>query len=143
MSPPNYVILHCAATPDYSKDHKKFDSIGAKEIRKWHMRDNGWRDIGYHWVIRQSGIIEPGRPEKELGAHCKGHNDAIGVCYAGTDDPNSKQVDSLCELYLDIYTRHGIGFDDWHGHNEYTNKECPGISMVLVKKLFKMYRELN
>jgi hypothetical protein len=25
--------------------------IGAETIRDWHVNDNGWDDIGYHYVI--------------------------------------------------------------------------------------------
>ena len=45
------IIIHCAAT------YPAMD-IGAAEIRQWHVRDNGWSDIGYHFVIRRNGVVE-------------------------------------------------------------------------------------
>ena len=58
--------------------------IGVKEIRKWHVDENKWSDIGYHDVIRRNGAIETGRPLEKPGAHAKGHNqNAIGICLVG------------------------------------------------------------
>jgi len=53
------LIIHCAATPP-SMD------IGAKEIDRWH-KEQGWSEIGYHFVIRRDGTIEKGRPLRISG----------------------------------------------------------------------------
>ena len=45
------IVIHCASTPA-SMD------IGVKEIKKWHVEDNKWDDIGYHYVIRRDGTLE-------------------------------------------------------------------------------------
>jgi hypothetical protein len=80
------IVVHCSATPQ-DRD------IGAKEIREWHVRDNGWSDIGYHYVIRRNGIQEIGRPESEPGAHASGHNaNSIGVCLVGGNDADNKAL---------------------------------------------------
>lgn len=73
------IIIHCSATPA-SMD------IGASEIRTWHVRDNGWNDIGYHFVIRRDGTVETGRPIEKQGAHCAakaGNVASIGICMVG------------------------------------------------------------
>ncbi|MFN3582801.1 MAG: N-acetylmuramoyl-L-alanine amidase [Phenylobacterium sp.] len=76
-----YLVVHCSATPA-NRD------IGAAEIRTMHRRQ-GWRDIGYHYVIRRNGVIEKGRPETEPGAHVQGHNShSIGICMVGGVKPN-------------------------------------------------------
>ncbi len=70
------IVVHCAATPP-SMD------IGAAEIDSWH-RERGFRGIGYHAVIRRSGLIEAGRPLTAMGAHARGHNDSsVGICLVG------------------------------------------------------------
>lgn len=71
------IVIHCADTPADME-------IGAADIRKWHVEDNGWSDIGYHYVIRRSGVTEAGRPLDKAGAHVRGHNaNSIGVCLVG------------------------------------------------------------
>lgn len=73
----NTIVVHCSATPP-SMD------IGVEEIRTWHVEENKWTDVGYHYVIRRDGVIEEGRPLKRPGAHVKGHNsDSIGICWVG------------------------------------------------------------
>ena len=46
----NKIIVHCSATPE-GRDVK------VETIKKWHVEDNGWSDIGYHWVIELDGSI--------------------------------------------------------------------------------------
>ena len=68
------IIIHCAAT-------KPSMDIGYQEIRKWHVEDNGWDDVGYHFIIRRNGKYEKGRPEGYSGAHAPSHNSrSIGIC---------------------------------------------------------------
>jgi len=72
----NLLVVHCSAT-------QAGLDVGAAEIRKWHV-GQGWKDIGYHYVIRRSGAIEPGRPESEVGAHAQGYNaHSLGICLVG------------------------------------------------------------
>ena len=76
----NKLIVHCSATPE----HKEFD---VEDITEWHVTGNGWSDCGYHYVITLGGEIQEARPERKIGAHCKGHNrNSIGICYIGGMD---------------------------------------------------------
>ena len=43
-----YVVVHCADTPADM-------DVGAADIRRWHVDERGWDDVGYHWIIRRSG----------------------------------------------------------------------------------------
>jgi N-acetylmuramoyl-L-alanine amidase len=71
-----YIVIHCADTPP------KLD-VGAAEIRHWHLQ-NGWSDIGYHFVIRRTGALENGRPVDAVGSHVRGYNStSVGVCLVG------------------------------------------------------------
>lgn len=84
-----FIVVHCADTPPDM-------DIGAAEIRSWHVlpppRGRGWRDIGYHFVIRRTGSIERGRhldqdhliEPDEVGSHVQGYNSvSIGICLVG------------------------------------------------------------
>ena len=73
----NLIVIHCADTPSTM-------DIGVKEIRQWHVKERGWKDIGYHFVIRRNGTIEKGRDVEVVGAHVAGHNaHSIGICMVG------------------------------------------------------------
>lgn len=57
--------------------------IGVVEIRKWHL-EKRWLDIGYHYVIKRDGTIEPGRDVEVQGAHVENYNhNSVGICLAG------------------------------------------------------------
>lgn len=124
----NKIIVHCSYTSP-SQD------IGAAEIRDWHVNDNGWSDIGYHFVINRKGIVELGRPVKFAGAHVRGHNqDSIGICLVGgkkegsnEDETNFtwRQYEALMDLVFELQLQYGEEVTV-HGHNEFTNdKTCP------------------
>ena len=51
----NNIILHCSATQEGL-------DIGVDTIRRWHVTGNGWKDVGYHFIIKLDGTVEDGRP---------------------------------------------------------------------------------
>ncbi len=115
------IVIHCAATKG---------DVSAATIRKWH-KDKGWRDIGYHLLIRTSGAVEIGRPIEQAGAHVRGHNkDSIGICIAGgrdgtTDSYTPEQWHMLEIVVQGLVTKYGAVVK---GHNDYTNaKTCPNF----------------
>ena len=78
-----YIVVHCTATP------ADFD-IGVEWVRKVH-KAKGWRDVGYHYVIKRDGTVESGRPQQETGAHVKYFNSvSVGVALVGGVDNNHK-----------------------------------------------------
>lgn len=73
------IFVHCSAT-------KATMDIGVREIRQWH-KEQGWLDIGYHFVIRRDGTVETGRDLVAVGSHVKGYNEtSVGVCLVGGID---------------------------------------------------------
>ncbi len=133
------IVIHASAT------RPRVD-IDASTIRRWHMEERGWSDIGYHYVIRLNGVIETGRSLTRMGAHVKGHNrNSIGICLIGgyggaatdafEDHFRLEQRTSLIELLHKVL--HDIG-DCTEvriaGHNEFANKGCPCFSVPLWLK---------
>jgi N-acetylmuramoyl-L-alanine amidase len=71
------IIVHCSDTPTGM-------FCNAETIRRWHVDERGWDDIGYHFVILPDGTVEDGRPLETPGAHVSGHNSrSIGLCLVG------------------------------------------------------------
>jgi N-acetyl-anhydromuramyl-L-alanine amidase AmpD len=107
--------------------------IGADWIRRIHIQQNKWNDIGYHFVIKRNGAIENGRPVTEVGAHCNGHNTGtIGICMVGgiseTGRPENNFTKSQFETVQQlVYTlvKQFPGIIKLSGHNDYANKACP------------------
>jgi N-acetylmuramoyl-L-alanine amidase len=133
----DYIVIHCAATPA-SMD------IGAKEIREWHKK-RGWRDIGYHYVIRRNGQTEFGRPEDVQGAHAVGYNMvSIGICLVGgvADDKKTAvanftdaQWESLGHLIEELRARYPRA--KVVGHRDLDKKkECPSFDVALWLQMY-------
>lgn len=133
---PTKVIFHCADTPDFDESDPHFDKYGADDIDKWHML-RGFYMIGYHWVIRRTGVVEVGRQPDAMGAHCDGQNhSSFGVCYVGREKPTDAQKKSINELADKIRDKYGIERYEWHAHRDYNRgKLCPGFTTESLKRL--------
>lgn len=133
--PVREIIVHCADTPPAWMEGAALSEQVA-EIRRWHIQERHWRDIGYHWVIGRRGGVMAGRPETAIGAHVEGHNaGTIGICLIGgkgaaASDAFSRnftpaQDTSLRQLIQGIGMRTQIRTVS--GHNDYAAKACPGF----------------
>lgn len=123
------LILHCTATPEGR-------NVTVDTIRGWH-KAQGWKDIGYHYVITLDGKIHEGRSIHEDGAHTIGQNsNSIGIVYVGglaTDGKTAKdtrtpeQRAALVQLVRDLMKLYNHSLLNVHCHNEYANKACPSF----------------
>jgi N-acetyl-anhydromuramyl-L-alanine amidase AmpD len=134
----NEIIVHCTATqPKWMDGHSTREKVA--EVRQWHMRDRGWKDIGYHFLIDRDGTLAEGRPLDQVGAHTQGHNTGtIGVSLFGgfgssaTDKffenftpEQDKALRALIAKLCDTYKIKKVS-----GHNEYASKACPGFAVT-------------
>ena len=118
------IIIHCSAV-------RPNQTSNAAQIDQWHKKQ-GWKCIGYHYVIRRDGSIEQGRPESMVGAHCLNHNQhSISICYEGGLDANGKPADTRTEaqkrsmhtLLKQLKAKYPKALI--MGHNVFANKACP------------------
>jgi len=98
----SFIIVHCSDS----------DFGDVDEIRRWHVEDNKWSDIGYHYVItnghlksgsgynkNEDAIIQTGRPIDVAGAHAKNLNShSIGICLVGKHHFTWEQFACLRDL---------------------------------------------
>ena len=127
----NKIIIHCSDTPP------SMTEVDVAMIDEWH-KAKGWDEIGYHYVIRRTGLVEEGRDLEIIGAHCKGHNTgSIGICLVGGRhglfDFNNRQMHALERLVRDLKDSIEGGVSV-HGHNTFSTKECPCFD---VEEYFK------
>ncbi len=112
------IIVHCAATSPAS-------DITTEDIARYHIEDRQFRDIGYHFVVDQKGVIHKGRPLQQMGAHAKGYNaTSIGICYLGGLDSHGEPADTRTPLQqLAIKQLIGLLVNEFkiydvHGHRD-------------------------
>lgn len=130
------IIVHCSATPEGK-------AFTVQQIRDWHVKGNGWRDIGYHFVVYLDGSVHNGRPVGQIGAHCSGHNaHSIGVCYVGGEvaDGSHKPKDTrtpiqktaLRQLLKKLKAQYpGARI---YGHRDFAPKACPSFDATAEYK---------
>lgn len=138
--PWQYIVIHHSATA----------SGGAKAFDRMH-RQNGWDELGYHFVIGNGsetgdGVIEVGSrwPKQKYGAHCKTpdnrYNDfGIGICLVGDFDksnPTPAQLRALARLTSHLMKTYNIPANRVIGHGDAKPTECPGrnLSVAAVRQ---------
>ena len=126
-----HIVVHCADT------YATMD-IGAADIRKWHVDERGWSDIGYHKVIRRDGTVEAGRDMDVSGAHAAGYNSvSVGVCLVGGRGENDEaennftpqQFESLAEVLDELCGRYPDAEVLGHRDLPDVQKECPAFDV--------------
>ncbi len=127
----NSIIIHCSAS-----DYAHHDNLSA--IRHWHVRERGFSDIGYHFVITKDGSVKVGRPLERVGAHCKGFNQfSIGICLTGKDYFSSEQFTSLHVICLELCEQFGLALSNIKPHNSFNKqKTCPNFDLIAQKALW-------
>ena len=124
-SPINRMVVHHTVTPNDDPD----PASTVRAVYAYHVRSNGWDDIGYNFLIDASGRIYEGRwarvhgpgeqPTGEsldgqgvVGAHAEGDNHgSVGVALLGTfigRQPSPAAMDALRRLLAWKADRHGI-----------------------------------
>lgn len=134
MGTVQWIFIHTAADAG---------DCGAAEIDARH-RARGWSGIGYHFVVRRSGTVEPGRDLAFAGAHVEGCNTrSVGICCEGHGDTEPHTPDqraSLLDLCRTLLERFDLSSDRVLGHRNvnrlieldlvgdhyHTTTSCPG-----------------
>lgn len=135
-----WIVLH----------HSETKGGDVRFIRHIHVHDNGWRDVGYHYVLPngkghgdwpagKDGEIQKGRhldhdqifESDEYGAHAKGFNrESIGICLIGDFQfslPTQKQIGALIGLLEKECRRWKLDpMKAIIGHRDLNNTLCPG-----------------
>lgn len=122
------IFVHCSATkPDMD--------IGVETIRMWH-KQQGWLDVGYHFVIKRDGTVEAGRPVDVVGSHVKDWNSrSVGVCLVGGIDSNGQfeanftpaQMNSLRNKLAELKSLYPQA--DIKAHHDVAPKACPSFDL--------------
>lgn len=115
-----YLVAHCTATT-------KKTTI--ESIKKYWKDVNGWKQVGYHFIIKPNGVIVQLAPIEEITNGVKGFNsESIHISYIGglkIDDRTDAQKASMLKLFKhhkELFPKAQI-----LGHRDFPNvkKACP------------------
>lgn len=135
FSPVSRMAVHHTVTPNDDPD----PASTVRAIYAYHVRSNGWADIGYNFLIDAAGRVYEGRWARDygageaptgesadgrgvVGAHTSGNNDgSVGVALLGDFTrraPSPAALDALAQLLAWEADRHGVdplGTATWSG----------------------------
>lgn len=135
---PQFIVIHHSATTDSGT--KNWEAI-----RKFHIEQRGWADIGYSLGIENVNgklMILEGRQIGEVGAHAIGFNaNSIGICLVGNydlDAPSEDRMFILASLCRSLQREFKIPRVNVIGHRDTyamlgnkVEKSCPGLQFRL------------
>ncbi|XP_071396249.1 peptidoglycan recognition protein 5 [Centroberyx affinis] len=100
-------------------------------IQKMHMKERGFDDIGYNFLVGGDGTVYEGRGWGVIGAHTKGNNhDSLGVALMGNFNNDTPSTEALSSIKQ--FLRSGVSLGYLHpefillGHRDLGNTQCPG-----------------
>ena len=120
-----YIVLHCTAT---SKD------ATVENIKKYWKERLGWKNVGYHFIIKPNGKIEKLAGINTITNGVRGFNDrSIHISYIGgkyEDDRTEYQIESqhfIVGILKDMFPKAKI-----QGHTDFpkVTKSCPRFDAI-------------
>lgn len=128
------VTVHHSAT--VVRGTSSATSIAAiRGIQRHHQQQNGWGDIGYHYLIDPAGRVWTGRGIEWQGAHAGDptrNRSNVGICLLGSFVPDEQgapppaQLAALEALLVSLAVEHGLEPADILTHKELKDTACPG-----------------
>ena len=146
------IILHCSAS--LAGVNLSGNDIKCMHTNPVHKGGRGWKNPGYHYVVRLDGTIDNILPIQNIANGVKGYNqESIHICYVGGLRPHPippeggrlksvggpvpantmtpAQRSAIAQLLLDLHAK--FPHATLHGHNEFAAKACPCFK---VKEVF-------
>lgn len=143
-------IHHTATTSAGAADTWDECAAAVRAIQDFHMNTREWIDIGYNYLVCQTGALFQGReddnPTRDVVAAHDGYNDgSVGTAGLGYFHPpeNQQPTPSLIESFVDLfawlaqrrridpqgssyYAGYGQAFRNIYGHRDIKATACPG-----------------
>jgi len=135
-----YIILHWTGVPATKEQIGAVQTLDS--VRRYHVQNLGWSEIGYHYLVLEDGSIKVGRPVKFQGSHCKarGRNtDSIGVCLVGgplsKGYPTAAQQAALKHILPTLCLRHNVPVSNIKQHSDFEPGKpfCASLDMGAVR----------
>jgi N-acetylmuramoyl-L-alanine amidase len=131
-----YIVVHCTATQP---------NATIEAIKNYWCNNLGWKNNGYHYIIKRNGIIEKITPENQIANGVAGYNqNSIHLSYIGGVDANDKPLDNrtdaqkqaMFNLIMNLHARYPNA--EIKGHRDFpkVQKACPSFD---VKKWLQEY----
>ena len=126
-----HLVIHHGAT------RQGLAGSSAEGYAKYHVQTNGWRHIGYTWVIEPDGTTKRCLDNNEQGAHVGGHNPySLGICLVGdfTKEKPTKEQEKALRALVPVVRKEVPSIKYVLGHNEMPGAAtaCPAFDYKKV-----------
>lgn len=125
-------IHHDGMDPSYFSS-KTTVAERIEKIRNYHTSNNGWGDIGYHYIVDRAGRVWEGRPIQYQGAHVRNNNENnVGILVMGNFDkqkPTDAQLKALYAAAAALTKQNKIKTSKIRSHQEINKTACPGKNL--------------
>jgi N-acetylmuramoyl-L-alanine amidase len=131
-----YIVVHCTATPPETT---------IESIKNYWKQNLGWRNPGYHYIIKRNGDIVNLFPEDKVSNGVKGYNkNSVHISYIGGVDKNNTAVDNRTPAQVHAMFNKLVELSEKYpnatilGHRDFpgVTKMCPSFD---VKEWLKHY----
>lgn len=144
-----WVQLHHTYSPNYSHFDGKNHQTLQQNMKTYHIKTNGWADIGQHFTIFPDGVIVKGRSMEMVPAGIKGANsgaiciECLGNFDNGGDTMTEAQKNAIVGVTKILLDKFGLDASDdvtyhcWWGadgreigdyYKGVSTKTCPGTN---------------
>lgn len=125
-----YIVLHCTSAPANQT---------TEEIKQYWKKVNGWKEVGYHYLINENGSYDVLQALEKPTNGVKGHNaKSIHICYKGgqngVDTRTDKQKQTMEILVRQMHKRFPNA--EIKGHRDFLQKgklgwkDCPSFDVA-------------
>lgn len=123
-----YIAVHCTATPQ---------TTTVKSILNYWKTGLGWKNPGYHLIVKPNGEYERLASDETICNGVKGYNsESLHVSYIGGIDENGKAIDNRTEAQKRTLLQIICGLKSKYpnaiiqGHRDFPNvaKDCPSFN---------------
>lgn len=126
----NYIVLHCTATPQ---------NTSIQSILNYWRNVLGWKNPGYHFIIKPTGEIVNLLPIEQVSNGVAGFNaNSIHISYIGGVDTQNKAIDNRTKQQVEAQLKLINMFRQQYpnalikGHRDFPNvkKQCPSFDVA-------------
>lgn len=125
----NYIVLHCTATQPNAK---------IENIEAYWRHTLGWKNPGYHYIIKADGTRVPLQPESKPSNGVANHNsNSIHISYIGGIDKSGipkdtrtpAQLIALKEIVQEMQQKYPTAIVQGHRDFPGVHKACPSFDV--------------
>lgn len=116
----NYIVVHCTATPL---------TTTIESIKNYWKNNLKWKNVGYHYLIDQHGVVHQLAQESQVTNGVAGFNaNSVHVSYIGgrlVDDRTEKQKEALHTIVKRLKEKYPTAVIQGHRDFPKVAKACP------------------